>query len=296
MLCVAVVRSDSDHRLSNPADMAGDATSILCSIHRRHARMTYCVGLCLDQGLVMASDSRTNAGVDYISSYSKLHLFQPAPDRMFILLAAGNLATTQEVLNRIRRDLDQAAHPNPSQPPPAVTLASVEYLFEAANYVGQVNLAVQNEHGPALRAVGASVEASFILGGQIAGQPHGLFLIYPQGNTIAATPETPYLQIGESKYGKPILDHIVHPGLSLNDGARVCLVSLVGTVRSNLSVGPPFEVAICPSGAMAPLQRLRLEESSSELDAMARNWNDSLRHAFYALPHFPWEQPHGSSG
>ncbi|MBK1645517.1 20S proteasome subunit A/B [Thiocapsa imhoffii] len=258
--------------------------------------MTYCVGLCLDQGLVMASDSRTNAGVDYISSYSKLHLFQPAPDRMFILLAAGNLATTQEVLNRIRRDLDQAAHPDPTLIAPATTLANVAYLFEAANYIGQINLAVQNEHGPALRAVGASVEASFILGGQIAGQPHGLFLIYPQGNHIAATPETPYLQIGESKYGKPILDHIVTPSLSLNDGARACLVSLVGTTRSNLSVGPPFEVAICPTDALAPLQRLRLEEHSPELDTMARYWNESLRQAFFQLPHFPWEQSDRTAG
>jgi putative proteasome-type protease len=257
--------------------------------------MTYCVGLCLDQGLVMASDSRTNAGVDYISSYSKLHLFQPAPDRMFVLLAAGNLATTQEVLNRIRRDLDQASNPNPSQPPPAMTLASVDYLFEAANYVGQVNLAVQNEHGPALRQVGASVEATFILGGQIAGQPHGLFMVYPQGNTIAATPETPFLQIGESKYGKPALDHIVDPGLSLNDGARVCLVSLVATARSNLTVGPPFEVLIYPSEALAPSQRLRLEDHSPELESIARSWSDSLRKAFFQLPHFPWEQPAAST-
>ncbi len=251
--------------------------------------MTYCVGLCLDQGLVLASDSRTNAGVDYISSYSKLHVFQPAPDRLFVLLAAGNLATTQEVLNRIRRDLDQAANPGQTDAPPAVTLANVDYLFEAANYVGQVNLAVQNEHGPALRQIGASVEASFILGGQIAGQPHGLFLIYSQGNSIAATPETPFLQIGESKYGKPILDHIVNPGLSLNDGARLCLVSLVGTARSNLTVGPPFEVAICPSNAGAPIQRLRLDERSPELESLTQGWTDSIRHAFFGLPHFPWE-------
>lgn len=258
--------------------------------------MTYCVGLCLDQGLVMASDSRTNAGVDYISSYSKLHLFQPAPDRMFVLLAAGNLATTQEVLNRIRRDLDQAANPSQTDPAPAVTLASVSYLFEAANYIGQVNLAVQNEHGPALRQVGASVEATFILGGQIAAQPHGLFMIYPQGNSIAATPETPFLQIGESKYGKPILDQIVTPSLSLNDGARVCLVSLAGTARSNLTVGPPFEVAICPKDTLAPSHRLRLEEHSAELETMTRDWVESVRNAFFGLPHFPWEQPDAMSG
>jgi putative proteasome-type protease len=251
--------------------------------------MTYCVGLCLDQGLVLASDSRTNAGVDYISSYSKLHLFQPAPDRLFILLAAGNLATTQEVLNRIRRDLDQAANPSPVQSPPPVTLASVQYLFEAASYIGQVNLAVQNEHGPALRQVGASVEATFILGGQIAGQPHGMCLIYPQGNSIVATPETPFLQIGESKYGKPVLDRVIDPSLSLDDGARACLVSLVATARSNLTVGPPFEVAIYPSGAFSLSQRLRLDDSSPELETITRAWNDSLRRAFFELPRFPWE-------
>ena len=173
--------------------------------------MTYCVGLLLDQGLVLASDSRTNAGVDYISSYSKLHLFQPAPDRIFVLLAAGSLATTREVVDRIHRDLDQAA--NLQAPPPGLgtTLLTANYLFEVANYVGQMCLAVQNEHAPALRPIGVSAEATFILGGQIAGQPHGLFLVYPQGNAIAATPETPYLQIGESKFGKPVLDEFRLP-------------------------------------------------------------------------------------
>ncbi len=253
--------------------------------------MTYCVGLYLDEGLVLASDSRTNAGVDYISSYSKLHLFQPAPDRFFIVLAAGNLATTQEVLNRIRRDLDQAVNPRPSpyQQAPGVTLLNVTYLFEAAAYLGQLSMAVQNEHGPALRQVGASVEASFILGGQIAGEPHGLFMIYAQGNSIAATAETPYLQIGESKYGKPVLDRIAHPGLSLDHGARLCLVSLVGTARSNLSVGPPFEVAICPRDLLGPSHRLKLDADSPDLQALAEGWNEGLRRSFYSLPRSSWE-------
>jgi putative proteasome-type protease len=259
--------------------------------------MTYCVGLLLDQGLVLASDSRTNAGVDYISSYSKLHLFQPAPDRIFVLLAAGSLATTREVMDRIRRDLDQAAHPASSHLAPGVNLLNANYLFEAANYIGQVSLAVQNEHGPALRQVGASAEATFILGGQIAGQPQGLFLIYPQGNAIAATQETPYLQIGESKFGKPVLDRIAYPGLSLDDGARLCLVSLEGTARSNLTVAPPFEVAICPRDQLALSHRLRLDSDSPELQAMTASWHESQRQAFFALPRFPWElgssQPQG---
>jgi len=251
--------------------------------------MTYCVGLCLDQGLVLASDSRTNAGVDYISSYSKLYTFQPAPDRFFILLAAGNLATTQEVISRIRRDLDQASNPNSAMPPSGRTLLDVSYMFEAANYVGQMSLSVLDMHGPALRQVGVSAEATFILGGQIAGQPHELFLVYPQGNAISATRETPFLQIGESKYGKPALDHIVDPGMSLNEGARLCLVSLLGTARSNLTVGPPFEVAICPTGNLAPTQLLRFSEDSPDLLALRQGWVAGLRSAFQGLPRFSWE-------
>lgn len=253
--------------------------------------MTYCVGLLLDQGLVLASDSRTNAGVDYISSYSKLHVFQPASDRIFVLLAAGSLATTREVIDRINRDLDQAVNPRPGPYPdtPGATLANVNYLFEAVTYIGQVSLAVQQEHGPALSRSGVSAEAVFILGGQIAGGPHGLYLIYPQGNAIAATPETPYLQIGESKFGKPVLDRIAHPGLSLDDGARVCLVSLDGTARSNLTVAPPFELAIYPRDRLALSHRLKLSADSPELAALSQSWHESQRRAFAALPRFPWE-------
>ena len=253
--------------------------------------MTYCVGLLLDDGLTMVADSRTNAGVDYISTYSKLHVLQPAPDRLFVLMAAGSLATTREVLDRIGRDLDQAINPRPSpyQQAPTATLLNVNYLFEAATYIGQVSLAVQNEHGPALRQAGVSAEASFILGGQIAGQAHGLFLIYPQGNAIAATRETPYLQIGESKYGKPALDRLAHTGLSLADGARLCLVSMVGAARSNLSVGPPFEVALCPRDQLSPSHLLKLDVGSPDLETISQSWGASLSSAFFALPRFSWE-------
>jgi len=254
--------------------------------------MTYCVGLLLDQGLVLASDSRTNAGVDNVASYSKMHVLQPAPDRLFALLAAGNLATTREVVDRIGRDLDQSDNPRPSpyQQAPGPSLLNVAYLFEAATYIGQVSLAVQNEHGPALRQVGASAEAIFILGGQIAGEAPGLFLIYPQGNAIAATPETPYLQIGESKFGKAELDRFAHPGLSLNDGARLCLVSLEGTARANLSVAPPYEVALYPRDLLGLSHRLKLDSDSSELQALTFSWEQGQRQAFEALPRFAWEQ------
>jgi putative proteasome-type protease len=247
--------------------------------------MTYCLGLALDEGLVMAADSRTNAGIDYVTTFSKLHVFQPAPDRIFILLSAGNLATTQEVMNRIRRDLDRAQ----GQGAQECGLLTADYLFEAADYVGRVSLGVQRDHGPALSQSGVSVGTTLILGGQIAGQPHGLYLIYPQGNYFSASPETPYLQIGENKYGKPALDRIAKPGLSLEDGARLCVVSLDATSRSNVTVGPPFEVAIYAKDTQTLTHRLKLTADHPALRALSTSWNQGIRSVFDGLPRFDWE-------
>lgn len=247
--------------------------------------MTYCLGLALDEGLVMAADSRTNAGIDYVTTFSKLHVFQPAPDRLFILLSAGNLATTQEVLNRIRRDLDRAQ----AQGTDESGLLTADYLFEAADYVGRISLAVQRDHGPALSQSGVSVGTTLILGGQIAGQPHGLYLIYPEGNYFAASPETPYLQIGENKYGKPALDRIANPGIALEDGARLCVVSLDATSRSNVTVGPPFEVAIYAKDTLTLTHRLKLTADHPALRALSTSWNEGIRNVFNGLPRFDWE-------
>ena len=278
--------------------------------------MTYCVGFLLESGLVFASDSRTNAGVDYISSYSKMHVFQPAPDRLFVLMAAGNLGTTQAVLNRIRRDLalDEAAaaatmvsevNDGPGAPPPLAgprplgtadeshDLLTARYLFEAADYVGRLSVAVQRAFSTPLQQAGASGEASFILGGQIAGQPHGLYLIYPQGNAIMATPETPYLQIGESKYGKPPLDNIGRANLSLEDAAKLCLMSEVLTQRSNLSVGPPFELVVIPAGSLSIAHQIKVEADDPSLDTMIDVWIEAQRDALYRLPRLPWEKENG---
>ncbi len=243
--------------------------------------MTYCVGLSLEDGLVFASDSRTNAGVDYVTTYSKMHVFTPSPDRLFVILSAGNLATTQEVINHIQRDLDY-----PSGGP---NLANVRYLFEAAEYVGAVSLAVQKEHGNALAQSGVSGETTLLVGGQITGQPHGLMMIYPQGNYITSSPETPYLQIGESKYGKPALDRIVHPGLSLNQGARLALVSLDATTRSNITVGPPFELATYEKDSMVLGCRCRFDVNDAYLTKVREAWNGGIQEAFRNLPKFSWE-------
>ena len=244
--------------------------------------MTYCLGLCLEDGLVFASDSRTNAGVDYVTTYSKMHVFNPTPDRLFVILSAGNLATTQEVMNHIQRDLDY--------PDGGPNLASVRYLFEAAEYVGSISLKVQQEHNVALTQSGVSGETTLIIGGQIAGQPHGLMMIYPQGNYITASPETPYLQIGESKYGKPALDRIVNPSLSLTEGARLCLVSLDATSRSNITVGPPFEVSLYKRESMAVSCRCTFAAQDPYLIQLQEAWNTGINNAFLGLPVFDWEQ------
>lgn len=258
--------------------------------------MTYCVGFLLRSGLVFASDSRTNAGVDYISSYSKMHVLEPAPDRLFVLMAAGNLGTTQAVLNRIRRDIEN--HGASSSPawtrqddlPAGPDLLTARYLFEVADYVGRLNVVVQKEFNPTLRQAGASGEASFILGGQIAGQPHGLYMIYPQGNAIMATAETPFLQIGETKYGKPPLDYIGHPDLSLEDAARLCLVSEIVTRRSNLTVGPPFEIALVRRDALKVERRVKFDKDAPEIQKTMDVWTRHMQEGLNKLLRFPWEQ------
>jgi putative proteasome-type protease len=248
--------------------------------------MTYCIGYWLEKGLVLASDSRTNAGVDYISTYTKMYTFQPAADRLFVLLAAGSLATTQAVINWIRRDLDRPAELESGT---GKDFRHCDYLFEAAAYLGRVSVAARKEHEEALRQSGASGSATFLLGGQIGNEPHGLFLVYPEGNAIMATPETPYLQIGESKYGKPPLDNIGHANLSLEDAARLCLISEVLTQRSNLSVGPPFDLVVIPAGTRSIAQHVRIEGDDPLLAAMIDTWSEAQREALYRLPSLPWE-------
>ncbi|QEY32863.1 20S proteasome subunit A/B [Synechococcus sp. RSCCF101] len=265
--------------------------------------MTYCVGFLLDGGLVFASDSRTNAGVDYISTYSKMHVFQPADDRLFVLLAAGNLATTQSVLNRIQRDLEHnggrteeggAAEPSGSETTSSKgggrDLLSARYLFEAAEYVGRVSVAVQEQHRESLHQSGASAEASFILGGQIRGEAHGLYLVYSQGNAVMATADTPFLQIGESKYGKPPLDFVGHCGLSLEDAARLCLISLMITRRSNLTVGPPFELAMMPADELRISRRVKLDKGAPEISRSMEVWAGCMQDGLQRLPRFAWEE------
>jgi putative proteasome-type protease len=243
--------------------------------------MTYCLAIKVDDGLVFASDSRTHAGVDYASVFSKMHRFDLHNDRFMVLLAAGSLATTQAVVNLIRRDLENSGS--------ACSLNTCSYLFDAASYIGSISVKVQDQHAAAMQRSGFSSEATFILGGQIQDQPHEIYLIYPQGNYITASQTTPYLQIGETKYGKPILDRMAQQQTSLEDAARCALVSLDSTMRSNISVGPPVEVGIYQADSFEMGHHLNLDVSSQYLSDVRKHWGEGIRAAFGMLPRFEWE-------
>lgn len=243
--------------------------------------MTYCLALKLRDGLVFASDSRTTAGVDYISTYRKMHVFQPAADRLIVLLTSGNLATTQELLDNLRRDLGTKDSPE--------SLATVPYLFDAARYVGKLLCTVVQQYAEGLKSSGADARATVIVGGQIAGQAPELYLVYPEGNYVAATEETPFLQLGEFKYGKPILSRIAGADLSLDDAARLALISFDAAMKSNLSVGPPVEIAIYPQDSLKFSHHLTLDADSDFLHSFCRRWNEKLKSAFRQLPKFDWE-------
>jgi putative proteasome-type protease len=212
-----------------------------------------------------------------------MHLFTPSNDRIFVLLSAGNLATTQEVINRLHRDLDFSES--------GESLLSARYLFEAADYIARVTHDVQQSHQTQLQQAGVSGEVSWILGGQISGQPHSLMMIYPQGNYIEASEATPYLQIGETKYGKPVLDRVLDYKTTLVDGAKLALVSLTSTANSNITVGAPFELSIYQSGAFTISQRCKFDMSGEFLPMLEQAWKDGLNQTFNNLPDFDWVKP-----
>ncbi len=244
--------------------------------------MTYCLAIKTNAGIVFASDSRTNAGVDYIRTYSKMHVFAKQEDRSLVLLTSGNLATTQAVVNTIQNDIEDEANPN---------LFTCRHLHDAAKYIGEISRKEQLRHAAAFQDAGANsgASATMILGGQIAGRPPEIILIYPEGNYISASPETPYLQIGETKYGKPILDRIIMASTTLEDAARCAMVSLDSTMRANLSVGPPLELAIYRADSLEkPIQRV-FKLQSPFIKSLQKSWGEGLQRAFKRLPRFDWE-------
>ncbi len=239
--------------------------------------MTYCVGINVDAGLVFASDSRTNAGVDSVSEYSKMYSFGRPGERQFIICTAGNLATTQGVITRIEREIRDSIEPN---------LMTVSTVTEAANYVGSISLEQQNLN----TGGGPAYEASFLLGGEILGARMRLYLIYPAGNHIETSARTPFLQIGESKYGKPILDRVVMMKTSLEEASLCALVSMESTIRSNLTVGPPVELQVYHAGSLEPGQYTSFNADSSYWRKLRKSWNSEVRAAFGRLPPVDWQE------
>jgi putative proteasome-type protease len=244
--------------------------------------MTYCLAISVKAGLVFASDSRTHGGVDQVSVYPKMHTFAWEGERVFVLLSAGNLATTQAVVKQLKLEsADTEAAPE--------SLQTVAHMSQAADYVGRLSADIQHRHGAMVQQT-LSLEASFILGGQIQDQPPELFLIYPQGNHISASPEQPFLQIGEIKYGKPILDRVVAPGLALEDGARCALVSLDSAMRSNISVGPPIDLLLYERDTLALRRQVRLKLDTPYYASLRKQWNEGLKRLVTELPRFDWEK------
>ncbi|NNE39073.1 MAG: peptidase, partial [Gammaproteobacteria bacterium] len=233
--------------------------------------MTYCAAITVNKGLVFVSDSRTNAGVDSVSTYSKMHTFGSPGERQFVILSAGNLATTQGVISQIKHDINKFEK---------INLMTVSHLAEAADYIGEISKHQQEKH----TGGGVNYEASFIIGGQIIGSKPSIYMIYPQGNHITTSKKTLYLQIGESKYGKPIFDRIIDHNVSLETAALSGLVSMDSTMRSNITVGPPIELTIYHTDSLLLGNHYIYDDDSEYLRELKRAWDENLKDAFNRLP------------
>jgi len=246
--------------------------------------MTYCVALRLNQGLVYLSDTRTNAGVDNISTFCKMTAWDVPGERTITLLSAGNLATTQALVS-ILDERVKAADDH------VISILRAPSMFQAARIVGETLREVISEAVNKSGIVPDTFSANLILGGQIGDEPPRLFMVYPEGNFIEASDDTPFLQIGETKYGRPILVRAFHPDMSFEDASKLLLVSMDSTVRANLSVGLPLDLQIYEAGSLCIGQRIRVNADNAYYEAISNGWGDGLRDAFSALPAF--ERPTG---
>ncbi len=244
--------------------------------------MTYCVGLDLKDGLVLLADTRTNAGVDNIATFSKTYVFEQPGERVIALLAAGNLALTQSIVNLLHEGIEADDI--------VETLLGAKSMFRAAQLVGEAVRRIYRIDGPAMQAQNISFDVSFLLGGQIkAGNPR-LFQIYAAGNFIEATPDTPFLQIGEHKYGKPILDRAASYDTDLYDGVKLALISMDSTLRSNLTVGPPVDLLVYRRDAFKFELKRRITEDDPYFRMIRERWSEALREAYLAIPRPDWSR------
>lgn len=243
--------------------------------------MTYCVGVKLDEGLIFASDSRTHAGVDNYAKFSKMMVFESPGKRVIVLLSSGGLAATQAIINVLR----QRALGNPPH------LWSVESMFDVANLVADAMRDIERRDGPYMQSGGLKFNASFILGGQIAGEPMRLFRLYAEGNFIEAGSDTIFLQTGEAKYGKPILDLAITSSATLEDATKCVLVSFDSTMLSNLSVGMPIDLLCYDGDSLQVNKRRRFDEDDPYFAQLTGQWLVGTRQMFHELPALVWPEP-----
>jgi putative proteasome-type protease len=242
--------------------------------------MTYCVAFRLDSGMLFCSDSRTNAGVDHIATFCKMKVLEQRDDRVMVLLSSGNLSVTQSVINML--DKHRSADPG------VATIWSADSLYDVACIVGDTLREVQRRDGPFLAQGSVEASASMILGGQIRGEDQRLFHIYPQGNFIEATYDTIYFQLGESKYGKPVLDRVITTATHPADAAKCVLVSFDSTIRSNISVGLPIDMLWYPRDALRVGLQKRIEDGNPYFNMLRQGWGSGLRRVFGELPNPDW--------
>jgi len=241
--------------------------------------MTYCVGMVLDEGLVFASDSRTNAGVDHVSTFCKMTAIESPGQGVIVMLNSGNLATTQQVISRIKQHAIDTEQP----------LTSHSSMFSVAELLGrELRKTISHTMNEAPEQSDVDFSATFLVGGQLKGEAPRLFMVYPQGNFIESTVDTPFFQIGESKYGKPILDRVIQPGISMSQAIKCALVSFDSTIKSNLSVGLPIDVAMVKTHDLRVTKRHRIDADDAYFRDLRSSWSQGLRQVFGQLPDPQW--------
>src|SRR6266478_4253178 len=242
--------------------------------------MTYCVGILLDAGIIFASDSRTHAGVDNFAKFCKMTVFERAGDRVIVLLSSGNLAGTQAVISVLKQRCDVTDGPP--------NLWTARTMFDVAVLVSDAVRDIERRDAPFLEGGPIAFNASFIIGGQIKGEPPRLFRVYAEGNFIEAGEDTPFLQTGEAKYGKPIIDRVIAPTTSLADATKCVLVSFDSTMRSNLSVGMPIDLVCYERDSLQIRLRRRFDQGDTYFTTLSAEWSEGVRKVFTRLPELNW--------
>ena len=246
--------------------------------------MTYCVGIRLDAGLVFMSDSRTNAGLDQISTYRKMMIYESPDDRFMVLLSAGNLSVSQSVREILQVEkVDRGVHEEP------LTIWNATSMFDATRVLGSAVRRVYEQDGPSLKAAGIDFNASMIFGGQIKGEAMRLFMVYSAGNFIEATRETCFYQVGESKYGKPILDRVLTPATPLDEAAKCALVSMDSTLKSNLSVGLPLDLLVYREGDFRSDHVVCIDDTNPYFRMIRSTWGQRLHEVFEGIDDPRWD-------